>query len=91
MASRKVKIGAVATRIPASDDEMCSWPKEISMNGAATWSSARNATTPTLPRSAPSAPLFSANGTSTSAASAVRRNTIIGGSKTSSSATLMNR
>ena len=33
MASRKVKIGAVATRIPASDEEMCSWPNEISMNG----------------------------------------------------------
>ena len=51
MASRKVKIGAVATRIPVSDDEMCCSPKEMSMNGAATCTRASTAIAPQRPLS----------------------------------------
>ena len=39
-ASRKVKIGAVATRIPVSEDEIRSSPSPISVSGTATWTSA---------------------------------------------------
>ena len=61
------------------------------MNGATTWITARRAITPPAPRRAPTRPVRQASGASTSAASAVRTNTIIGGENTSSSATLMNR
>ena len=39
-ASRNVKIGAVATRIPVSDDEMRSSPSPISVSGTATCTNA---------------------------------------------------
>ena len=61
------------------------------MNGTTTCITASRATTGSAPRRAPARPVRQASGASTSAASAVRTNTIIGGENTSSSATLMNR
>ena len=90
-ASRKVKIGAVATRIPVSDDEMRSSPSPISVSGTATWTNASTTIGPKRSRRLPSTPRCTASGTSTSAASAVRMETIAQGDTPSSSATLMNR
>src|SRR5215212_2914402 len=90
-ASRKVKIGALATRIPVSDDAMCSSPSPINVSGPATWTSERTTIGPSRPRRLPSTPSLSASGTRTAVASAVRMETIAQAEKTSSSATLMNR
>ena len=90
-ASRNVKIGAVATRIPVSDDEMRSSPSPISVSGTATWTNASTTIGPKRPRRLPRTPRCAASGTSTSAASAVRMETIAQGDTPSSSATLMNR
>jgi hypothetical protein len=89
-ASRKVKIGAVETRIPVSDEAMCSWPNEISVSGAAAWTSPSTTTGPSRPRSSPSTPMCRAIGTSTSVASTVRIETTAQGASPSSSATSMN-
>ena len=90
-ASRKVKMGAVATRIPVSDEAMCSSPSPISVSGPATCTSASTTIGPTRPRRLPSTPSLTASGTSTTAASAVRIETIDHAENTSSSATLMKR
>ena len=90
-ASRKVKIGALATRMPVSDDEIRSSPSAISVSGTATWTNASTTTGPKRPRRLPSTPRCAASGTSTSAASAVRIETIAQGATPSSSATLMKR
>jgi hypothetical protein len=75
-ASRKVKMGAVATRIPVSDDAMCSSPSPISVSGPATCTSDSTTIGPSRPRRLVRTPSFAASGTSTSAASAVRIETI---------------
>jgi len=49
-ASRYVKIGALATRIPASDEEMCSSPRAIRLSGPATWTNESTTTGPKRPR-----------------------------------------
>jgi hypothetical protein len=90
-ASRKVKIGAVATRIPVSEDEMCSSPRPISVSGPATCTRASTTIGPKRPRRLRSTPRCIASGTRTSAASAVRIETIDQAENTSSSATLMKR
>ena len=55
-ASRKVKIGAVATRIPVSDDEMRSSPSPISVSGTATWTNASTTIGPKRSRTLPRTP-----------------------------------
>jgi hypothetical protein len=90
-ASRKVKIGALATRIPVSDDAMCSSPRPISVSGPATWTSESTTIGPRRPRRLRNTPSFAASGTSTSAASMVRIETIDHAENTSSRATLMKR
>ena len=90
-ASRKVKIGALATRIPVSEDEIRSSPSAIRVSGPATWTSESTTIGPSRPRRLPSTPRCIASGTSTSAASAVRMETTAHGATPSSSATLMNR
>ena len=90
-ASRKVKIGAVATRIPVSDDAMRSSPSPISVSGTATWTNDRTTIGPKRSRTLPRTPRCAASGTSTSAARAVRMETIAQGDTPSSSATLMKR
>ena len=79
-----VKIGAVATRIPASDEEIAPSPAEISRNGPATWIAPRTTRVPSLPRSGASSPRDAANGTRTAAASAIRVNATISGERSRS-------
>ena len=55
-ASRNVKIGAVETRMPVSDDEIRSSPSAISVSGAAAWTMPSTATGPSRPRRVPSTP-----------------------------------
>ena len=86
-----MKIGAAATRMPASDDAMWRSPYVISKNGTTTCTIAMNAIAPQRPRSAPSASSRIAIGTSTAAPSAIRAKTMKIGSRPSSSATLMKR
>ena len=90
-ASRNVKIGAVDTRMPVSDEEMRSSPSAIRLSGTAAWTKPSTTIAPILPRSELSTPVQAASGSSTSAASAVRAETIAHGATPSSSATLMNR
>ena len=90
-ASRNVKIGAAATRMPVSDDAMWRSPAAISSSGPPIWTTASTRIALRLTRRPPSAPARAATGSSTSAASAVRTQTISVGDMSSSSATLMNR
>ncbi len=86
-----MKIGAVATRIPVSEEETCCSPAAISNSGPAIWTTASSRIGATFERSPPSAPRCAASGSSTSAASAVRTLTITAGLTSSSSASLMKR
>ena len=76
--------------MPVSDEAISCSPTEISMNGTATCTSASTVSAPRRSRNPARASIFSAIGSSTSAASAVRRNTIIAGER-SSRPSLMNR
>ena len=86
-----MKIGAVATRMPVSDEAISRSPAAISSSGPPIWMTASTSIGPTFRRRPPSASLRAATGSSTSAASAVRMHTIAVGDTSSSSATLMNR
>ena len=90
-ASRKVKIGAVATRIPVSEEESSCSPTVISMSGACHLQYRQHENRGGVPRTPDNQPMRAASGNSTSAARAVRPNTITTGGTSSSSATLMNR
>ena len=90
-ASRKVKIGAVATRMPVSDEGRCRSPTLISVNGATICTSASRTIGPAWARIPRRWPPESASGNSTSAARPVRTKTIGRGPMPSSRATLMNR
>src|SRR2546423_3005025 len=90
MANNAVKIGADATRMPASEEAMWRSPWLISRNGPATWIAARTNTCTGLLQTFASPPERYANGSSTSDASAVREKTTPAGER-SSSPILMNR
>jgi hypothetical protein len=55
-ASRKVKIGAVETRMPVSDEAIRSSPRAISESGPAACTKPRTTIGPSLPRNEPSTP-----------------------------------
>jgi hypothetical protein len=90
-ASRKVKIGAVATRMPVSDEEIRSSPSAIRLSGTITWTNESTTTGPGRSKAPRSTSRCSASGTSTSAASTVRTDTIAHGDMPSSRPTLMKR
>ncbi len=84
-----MNIGVVATRIPASPEEISSSPSPISTNGTATCTEPISRNQPASGRSPRSAPRDWASGTRISAASAIRTKAIISGVR-SRSPILMN-
>ena len=78
-ASSAVNRGAEATRIPASDEVISSWPWAISTNGPATWIGPTTISHPAREREPASAPWEAAIGSRTSAASATRAQAITPG------------
>ena len=84
IASRAVKSGAEATRIPASDEEISSWPAPISRKGPATWIAPTATSQIATGRMPARAPCAAAIGTRTSAASAIRTNATIAGERSRS-------
>jgi hypothetical protein len=85
-----VKIGAVATRMPVSEEDTSRSPAAIRSSGPPTWTTASTPMATTLSRSPASRPARAAIGSSTSAASRVRAKTMTVGDMPSSRATLMN-
>src|SRR4051812_37713680 len=79
-----VKIGAAATRMPASDELIDCSPALISRNGSATWMSASTTTSTQRAASPASAPRRHAIGARAAAASAVRRKTTACGERSRS-------